>query len=107
MAYKAGDVILIPFPYRDRLAESALRSWFPATPTTNKATSWIAAITSHTPRFATDYGLIDWKSAGLQMASTVRMLLATVASSRVILPVGNLTSQDWTQVAQRVALVFA
>jgi mRNA-degrading endonuclease toxin of MazEF toxin-antitoxin module len=22
MAYKAGDVILIPFPYRDRLAES-------------------------------------------------------------------------------------
>ncbi len=108
MAYKAGDVILVPFPYRDRLAESTR----PAVVVSGDAYNQhgdlvIAAITSHTPRFATDYGLIDWKLAGLQMASTVRMLLATVTSSRVILPVGNLTSQDWTQVAQRVALVFA
>jgi mRNA interferase MazF len=108
MAYKAGDVILIPFPYRDRLAESTRPAVVVSGDAYNQQGDLvIAAITSHTPRFATDYGLIDWKSAGLQMASTVRMLLATVVSSRVVLPVGNLTSQDWTQVTQRVALVFA
>lgn len=108
MAYKAGDVVLVPFPYRDRLAESTRPAVVVSGDAYNQQGDLvIAAITSHPPRFPTDYGLVDWKLAGLQVASTVRMLLATVASSRVMLRVGNLTSQDWAEVTKRVALVFA
>lgn len=58
MAYKAGDVILIPFPYRDRLAESTRPAVVVSGDAYNQQGDLvIAAITSHTPRFATDYGL--------------------------------------------------
>ena len=74
MAFNAGDVVLVPFPYRDRLAERAR----PAVVV----------------------------SAGLKLPSTVRMLLATVASARILLHIGHLTERDWTQVQTRLHMVF-
>jgi hypothetical protein len=51
--------------------------------------------------------LADWAAAGLKMPSTARMLLATVASSRILLRVGRLTDHDWSEVQTRVRSVFA
>jgi hypothetical protein len=77
MAFSAGDVVLVPFPYRGRLAERA------------RPGGVVAAITSHAPRVAMDFALRDWAAAGLKFLSTVRMLLATVASAHILLHVGT------------------
>jgi len=66
----------------------------------------VVAVTSHVPRFAMDFALADWAAAGLKTPSTVRMLLATVAASRILLQVGHLTDRDWTEVQARVDAVF-
>ena len=108
MAFSAGDVVLLPFPYRDRLAERARPAVVVSAADYNRQGDVVVAgITSHAPRFPTDCELSDWRGAGLKMPSTVRMLLATVASSRVLFHVGHLTAPDWTEVQSRVQGVFA
>ena len=107
MAFNAGDVVLVPFPYRDRLAERARPAVVVSAASYNQyGDVVVAAITSHTPRVAMDVGLVDWATAGLKLPSTVRMLLATVASARILLHIGHLTDRDWLQVQARLRMVF-
>ena len=108
MAFDFSDVVLIPFPYRDKAGEKAR----PAVVLSGKSYNAsgdvvVAAITSHRARFATDYELVDWKSAGLILPSTIRMLLATIATSRVLHRAGRLTPIDWTEVHLRIGRVFS
>jgi mRNA interferase MazF len=108
MAFRAGDVVLVPFPYRDRLAERARPAVVVSAETYNlRGDVVVAAITSYPPRSPSDHALIDWAAAGLKMPSTARMLLATVASSRILLHVGHLTDHDWSEVQTRLRSVFA
>jgi mRNA interferase MazF len=107
MEYSAGDVVLVPFPYRDRLAESARPAVVVSEVDYNRhGDVVVAAITSHAARFATDTSLTDWAIAGLKTPSTARMLLATVANSRVLLHVGHLSARDWDEVRAKLRLVF-
>jgi mRNA interferase MazF len=108
MAFSAGDVVLVPFPYRDRLAERTRPAVVVSALAYNQQGDLvIAAVTSQAPRFATDYALQDWAAAGLQFPSTVRMLIATAAATRVPHQVGRLTDRDWGEVQARVRQVFA
>lgn len=105
MAFSAGDVVLVPFPYRERLAERTRPAVVVSANAYNKNGDLIvAAITSHQARFDSDYALLDWAPAGLKISSTVRMLLATIAETRVVLQVGRLT--DWSEVKIRIGKVF-
>jgi len=107
MELRAGDVVLVPFPYRDRLAERARPAVVVSDATYNEHGDVIvAAITSHAPRVPTDFALSDWAAAGLKLPSTVRMLLATVARARVLLHVGHVTDADWAEVQARLRIVF-
>jgi mRNA interferase MazF len=107
MAFSAGDVVLVPFPYRDRLAERARPAVVVSADTYNQhGDVVVAAITSHAPRVAMDFALRDWAAAGLKLPSTVRMLLATVASARILLHVGHLAERDWIEVQARLRMVF-
>jgi mRNA-degrading endonuclease toxin of MazEF toxin-antitoxin module len=107
MAFNAGDVVLVPFPYRDRLAERARPAVVVSAASYNQyGDVVVAAITSHTPRVAMDVALVDWATAGLKLPSTVRMLLATVANARILLHIGHLTDRDWLQVQARLRMVF-
>jgi mRNA interferase MazF len=108
MTIKAGDVILTPFPFRDKAAESTR----PAvvlfgTSYSQQGDVVVAAITSHPPRLSTDYALQDWKAANLVKPSTVRMLLATIDQTRIVLTIGHLTDRDWQGVQATLQLVFA
>ncbi|MBY0526077.1 MAG: type II toxin-antitoxin system PemK/MazF family toxin [Gemmataceae bacterium] len=108
MAHSAGDVVLVPFPYRDQLAESTRPAVILSAEAYNQhGDVVIAAITSHPPRISSDYALLDWAVAGLQFASTVRMLLATVADRRIVLRIGRLSDRDWAAVQDRVLQLFA
>jgi mRNA interferase MazF len=107
MEFSPGDVVLVPFPFRDRLAESARPAVVVSDTSYNRQGDVaVTAVTPHAVRFATDASLVDWASAGLKTPSTVRMLLATVAHSRILLHVGQLTTRDWTEVQARLRLVF-
>lgn len=107
MAFSKGDVVLVPFPYRDRLAEKTR----PAVVVSNELLAAsgdviIAAVTSHGPRFPTDVSLQDWKAAGLQAPSTVRMLIATMFENRVLLKIGRLSDADQARVQSVLANVI-
>ena len=107
MAFSAADVVLVPFPYRDRLGERTRPAVVISGKNYNKRSDLvIAAITSHPARFDTDYALLDWAAAGLKTSCTVRMLLATVAEVRVLLHVGQLSDHDWSEVKNRIGRVF-
>lgn len=100
MAYSAGDVILVPFPYRDRLAEKTRPAVVISSEKYNQGGDVIvAAITSHAARTSSDVQLRDWQASGLQRESTARMLLATLAAERVVLVIGQLSDFDRNHVA--------
>ena len=104
MAYEPGDVVFLPFPYRDQLAESVRPAVIVSRLDFNQRGDVIvAAVTTHPPRVPTDVALLDRKSAKLVKPSTVRMLLATVAEARVVHHVGRLTDRDWAAVQQQLA----
>jgi mRNA interferase MazF len=108
MAWMAGDVVLVPFPYRDQLAERTRPAAVVSAQVYNQQGDVVvAAITSHPARFPTDYALQDWQAANLQFPSTVRMLLASAAISRIVLQIGRLSDRDWAEVQARVRQVFA
>ncbi|HEY1860562.1 MAG TPA: type II toxin-antitoxin system PemK/MazF family toxin [Gemmataceae bacterium] len=108
MAFSAGDILLVPFPYRDQPGERTRPAVVISSLSNNQRGDLvIAAITSHAPRDATDYALQDWFGAGLKLPSTVRMLFATIAESRVVFHVGHMSDRDWTEVKARVLQVFA
>jgi len=107
MAFSPGDVVLVPFPYRERLAERARPAVVVSAEAYNRrADIVVAAITSSGPRADTDYALTDWAATGLKTHSTVRMLLSTMASTRVLLHIGRLTERDWPEVRSRLGMVF-
>jgi mRNA interferase MazF len=107
MVFSAGDVVLVPSSYRDRLAERTRPAVVVSAAAYNQHGDLVVAgVTSHAPRVATDFALMDWAAAGLKIPSTIHMLLATVASSRILLHVGHLTDRDWTAVQARLRIVF-
>jgi mRNA-degrading endonuclease toxin of MazEF toxin-antitoxin module len=107
MEFSPDDIVLVPFPHRDRLAESHRPAVVVSDVNYNRQGDIVvAAITSHAARFATDAPLSDWAIAGLRMHSTVRMLLATIATSRVVHNIGHLSERDWMEVQSRLRIVF-
>lgn len=85
MAYEPGDVVFLPFPYRDQLAESVRPAVIISrTDFNQRGDVIVAAVATHPARLSTDVTLLDWKSAKLVKPSIVRMLIATVADVRVV-----------------------
>ncbi len=99
MVSEPGDVVFLPFPYRDQLAESVRPAVIVSRSEFNRRGDLIvAAVTSHPARVVTDVVLQDWKSANLVKPSTVRMLIASVAESRIVHHVGRRSDRDWSTV---------
>jgi mRNA interferase MazF len=101
--YEKGDVVLLPFPFRDRAA-AKVRPAVVVTGTSYNALGdlIVAAITAHPPRVPSDYALAGWKQARLVAPSTVRMQLTTVASSRVLYRTGRVPAADLTVMNARL-----
>lgn len=67
----------------------------------------VAPITSQRARTAADLVLTDWKSAGLQLPSTVRTeILATISKSCVARKLGVLPSAELVRVKETLAIIF-
>lgn len=106
MSFAPFDVVVVPFPYSDRLAEKRR----PALVVSAEAVGdrlgrlWVAMITSDRgERLYGDAPLSDLAAAGLPAASIVRTSkIATIELSRILRRAGRLSARDET--AARAAL---
>jgi mRNA interferase MazF len=102
MAFRRGDVILVPFPFSDQQT-SKVRPALVVSSAIYHAEEpdlLLAAITSQL-RAATrplDYILSDWQGAGLRFPSAFKPVLATISPSRVLHTVGSLAIADLTAI---------
>ena len=59
----------------------------------------VAAVTSATPRTASDVALNDWRTSGLRVASTVRLArLDCLETTLIITKLGRISTDDAAQI---------
>lgn len=109
MIVQPFDVVVVPFPYSDRLAEKrrpALVISHPDLPQ-RLGRVWVAMITSVAHEELGDMALLDREAAGLPVASTLRASkIATLDVDRIIRVAGRLSDVDQKQ-ARRALLSCA
>jgi mRNA interferase MazF len=107
MAFAQGDILVLPFPYSDRLAEKRRPAVVISKPALERAHGlvWVAMITSQRGSArADDVPIGDLSRSGLPAASVVRPVkLATVEPSRVVRVAGSLTKGDLASVLGAIA----
>lgn len=106
MTFQAFDVVVVPFPYSDRLAEKRRPALVVSDPELERRSGliWVAMITSagRNPVLG-DVTIQDLGSTGLPVASTIRAgKIATIEPHRVLRSAGRLSTGD--QEAARRAL---
>jgi mRNA interferase MazF len=100
------DVVVVPFPYSDRLAEKRRPAIVISTSQliARFGLIWLAMITSaENRRWECDVDVSDLRTAGLPAPSVIRPVkIATVDATRVIEKVGRLTVKDALAVEVRL-----
>ena len=99
ISYSRGDVVLVPYPFSERLSSKKRPAVVVgANPDGEAATKevLIAQITGHMDGSAWpgDYRLAHWREAGLLRPSLVRPRLATLLTSVIIRKLGALYKED-------------
>ena len=104
-SFKAYDVVIVPFPYVDRLAEKRR----PALVISSAALAtfgvlWVAMITSAAnDAWTCDVPIVDLDRAGLPAASVVRTAkIACIEPGRVVRRAGTLSARNASLVAERL-----
>jgi mRNA interferase MazF len=96
--FAAFDVVVVPFPYADRLAEKRRPAIVVSAPPLSRAHGlvWLAMVTSaDNRRWDSDVVVADLALAGLPAPSLVRPAkIATVDAERVLRRIGRLTPKD-------------
>jgi mRNA interferase MazF len=103
--FAAFDIVVVPFPYADRLAEKRR----PALVISNHklaahGLAWLAMITStDNDSWPSDVAITDMKRAGLPAPSVVRLAkIACIEPSRILRRAGRLDKTAAKLVAQRL-----
>jgi len=105
VAYRFGDVLLVPIIFSD--ATAAKKRPVLAVHDTGDADLLVVPITSHPLRTSEDVTLADWRAAGLRLPSTARMAkVATVAKTTIIRQLGRLKDRDAEQAQQNLRRFF-
>lgn len=105
MAYRLGDVLLVPIRFADATGEK--RRPVMVVHDTGDADLLVVPITSHPARIREDVTIVHWQTAGLRLASTARMSkLATVAKSSVIRQLGRLDDLDLESIREALRRFF-
>ena len=108
--YRAGDVVLTPFPYADQTGEKKRPVVLLSADQVVRDTGiYIAAmVTSHTARDAWDVPILAWHDAGLLFPSVVRCpKVFGLDQSLILRRLGRLGAADWARVRSRFREAFA
>ena len=102
MAFRRGDVVLIPFPYTDLSASKTRPAVVVSSDIYHAARPelLLAYVSSQISQAnpTIDYVLADWEDAGLLNPSFVRPKVAAVEPALVVYRVGALSTQDLLEV---------
>ena len=106
MNYASFDIVIVPFPYADRLAEKRRPALVVSAPALQKRFGlvWLMMITSAAnPTWDCDVAISDLKLAGLPAPSVVRPAkIATVDAARILRRIGKLAAKDAKKVANKL-----
>jgi mRNA interferase MazF len=104
MNYASFDIVVVPFPYADRLAEKRRPTLVVSAPALQKQYGlvWLMMITSaDNPAWDCDVAISDLKLAGLPAPSVVRPAkIATVDATRILRRIGKLSAKDAKKVKE-------
>jgi len=103
------DVVVVPFPYSDKLAEKRRPALVVSAPALSESLGrvWVAMITSTDAGQIGDATIGDLSAAGLPVASTLRASkIATIDLDRVLRKAGHLSARD-TETARAALAVCA
>jgi mRNA interferase MazF len=108
MAYRKGDVVLVPFPFTDLSSAKTRPAAVVSVPDFERATGdvTVAMITSVPQGTPYDSELVEWRKAQLLFPSWVRAKVATLSPKLVRHRVGRLSPRDLVQVEQRLRRSF-
>lgn len=104
-SFQAYDVIIVPFPYVDRLAEKRRPALVISSAALGKfGLLWVAMITSAgNDPWACDVPIADIERAGLPAPSVVRPAkIACIEPGRIIRRAGRLGARDASLAAERL-----
>ena len=111
LLFRRGDVVLVPFPFADRLAEKQRPAVVVSTGGYQAASGdvIIAQLTSrvNAPPRPGDHALVDWRGAGLPLPTLARARVTTVHVSRVRKRLGTLAAGDLRSVDQGLRTALA
>jgi mRNA interferase MazF len=106
MPFAQGEVLVLPFPYSDKLAEKKRPAVVVSKPALESAHGlvWVAMITSDRgARRADDVAISNMARAGLPAPSLVRPVkLATIEPARVLRVAGALVRADLAAVLRAI-----
>jgi mRNA interferase MazF len=95
--FQTFDIVVVPFPYSDRLAEKRRPAIVVSNPNLENLNGlvWVAMVTSSDTGSSGATALTDIAETGLERASFVRAAkIATVETSRIVRKVGQLSDAD-------------
>jgi mRNA interferase MazF len=96
-AYKPGDVVVVPFPFTERVASKRRPALVCSSAAYNAASNHVvlAMITTATHiAWPGDVAICDLESTGLPAPSTVRWKLFTLDASLIVRRAGSLGPED-------------
>jgi len=107
--YKAGDVLLVPYPFTDQSGGKQRPAVVLSSSTYNQTHPDVilAAITSQVAHTSDEVILTDWQMAGLLFPSAVKPILSSFDSSLVKRRLGALSAHDLAQVRALFAGILA
>ena len=108
MAYRASDVVLVPFPYTDLSQVSVRPAVVISSEAFNNAAGdvTVAMVTSRVRMGPTDWALRDWMEAGLRLPSWVRARFVTLDQGLIQFQPGRLSQRDMEAVKDRTRLAL-
>ena len=96
MTYEQFDVVIVPFPFTDRLATKRRPALILSSATFNDAhgQAILAMITSTVDEWQSDVAISGWREAGLNVPCKVRFKLFTLNDALILRRIGALPEQD-------------
>lgn len=108
-AIRRGDVVVVPFPYSDQLAEKRRPALVVSGDRFNRnGFLWVVMITSKVESAPPDVVPLDHAKAGLSKPSVVRAAkIATIEASRVIRVAGRINRKALAAVSKAMDSILA
>lgn len=107
MICDAWEVVVVPFPFTDRVAQKKRPALIVSRKEFNRyGQTLLAMVTSSSLRWASDCPLRDLASAGLSTPCVVRMKLFTLDNRLIIKRMGKLGGEDQEQVVSAVQSIL-